>query len=48
MAVNGLDLDHLKALARFSRLLRSEMARRDLLGAASPADALDCILRSDR
>ncbi|MBX3271978.1 MAG: PTS sugar transporter subunit IIA [Sandaracinaceae bacterium] len=42
------NLDHLKALARFSRLLRSEHARRDLLGAASPADALDRICAADR
>lgn len=42
------NLDHLKALARFSRLLRSESARRELLAAASPADALDHINAADR
>ncbi|MCA9604165.1 MAG: PTS sugar transporter subunit IIA [Myxococcales bacterium] len=42
------NLDHLKALARFSRLLRSSETRRELLGAASPADALDRINLADR
>ncbi len=42
------NLDHLKALARFSRLLRSHETRRELLGAASPADALDRINLADR
>lgn len=42
------NLDHLKALARFSRILRSDTARRHLLAAASPRDALDIILAAER
>jgi len=42
------NLDHLKALARFSRMLRDEENRREVLGAGSPADALDRIVAADR
>lgn len=42
------NLDHLKALARFSRMLRDEENRREVLGSGSPADALDRIVAADR
>ncbi len=41
------NLDHLKALARFSRMLRSEATRRELLSSTSPADALSRICAAD-
>ena len=39
--------DHLKALARFSRLLRNERIRQRLLEAEAAADALEVILIED-
>jgi nitrogen PTS system EIIA component len=40
--------DHLKALARISRALRSESVRAALRTASSPAAALDALLEADR
>lgn len=42
------NLDHLKALASFSRILRSASVRRELLAAASPEDAIDIVLAAER
>jgi len=42
------NLDHLKALARFSRILRYESVRAALVAAESPEAALDVILAADR
>ena len=39
--------EHLKALARFSRLLRDDELRRQLLAAPSPERALEIILEGD-
>ncbi len=39
--------EHLKALARFSRLLRDERVRSRLIGAADDAEALAILLRED-
>jgi PTS system nitrogen regulatory IIA component len=39
--------EHLKALARFSRILREDAVRARLMAAASAADALELLLRED-
>ena len=41
------NLDHLKALARFSRMLRSDLTRTALLASVSPEDALERICAAD-
>ena len=43
----GAGADHLKALARISRLARQPDFRRSLLAAASRDDMLDIIVRED-
>lgn len=41
------NLDHLKALARISRMLRSQHARSEIIGATSAAGALERIRAAD-
>ena len=42
------NLDHLKALARFSRILRSERVREQLLGCRTAEEVLEHICAADR